>query len=64
LIEATVGEIKEAIVKLRKAMLDASRMLLGGFELATEDDIEPIVNPQRLAETETWIEVMNLLGLR
>lgn len=64
LVEATEAEINDAIVKIRKAMLDASRILLDGFELATEDDIEPIVYPRRLAETETWIEVMNLLGLR
>jgi DNA polymerase I len=64
LIEAIEAEVGAAIDNIKAAMAHASKMLLDGFELATEDKIERIVHPQRLAETETWIEVMNLLGLR
>lgn len=62
LIEAREEQIDNEIRRLQHAMSDASRLFLGDLELITEVH-GPIRFPERFEVTDTWREVMELLGV-
>lgn len=62
LIEAPEEHIDDEICRIQGTMGDASRLFLGGLELMTEVH-GPIRFPERFEVTETWREVMELLGV-
>jgi hypothetical protein len=60
-IETEICRMDEDIAMIREAMAEASRIVLGGFELQTK--AEPVVYPHRYADprgAEMWREVMRL----
>jgi DNA polymerase I-like protein with 3'-5' exonuclease and polymerase domains len=60
-IVAPVAEIEHAVERMQGAMRDASTLLLDGFELDT--DAEVIRYPDRFPATETWFEILKMVGL-
>jgi len=62
LIEAPIDELASAITTTQKAMGEASKIVLNGFELRT--DAERWTYPERYSDrrgTEMWNRVMTLL---
>jgi DNA polymerase I len=60
-IVAPVADIEDHIDRMRCAMRDASALILDGFELDT--DYKIVRHPERFPVTETWIEVLKMVGL-
>jgi DNA polymerase I-like protein with 3'-5' exonuclease and polymerase domains len=66
LINAPLERLEEDVARMRAAMAEASRAVLGGFELAT--DVKLIRNPQRYMDEERgrvmWERVGSLVAKR
>jgi hypothetical protein len=63
LIEAPLVELEEAVQATQQAMADASRAVLGGFELRSEAKV--FRSPERFQDERgkvMWATVMRLLG--
>lgn len=63
LIEADLADIEDAVIEMQRAMADASRVVLNGFELRSEARI--VRHPERLLDEKgeaMWNRVMNILG--
>ena len=61
-IETEIGRMQDDIATMREAMAEASRVVLGGFELGTK--AEPVVYPDRYADPRgvvMWEKIMSLL---
>lgn len=58
LIEASAAEIDDAVAACRTAMADASRVVLGGFEVGT--DAQVLRHPERLHTGEMWDRVTRI----
>jgi DNA polymerase I-like protein with 3'-5' exonuclease and polymerase domains len=62
LIEAPVVEIDEAVASTREAMAEASRIVLGGFQLRT--DVMQVLHPDRYMDRrgqKMWDKVWNII---
>jgi hypothetical protein len=63
LIEAPLGELDEAVATTKSFMKEASRIVLGGFELGS--DVKEVRYPDRYMDKRgvvMWNKVMNLIG--
>jgi DNA polymerase I-like protein with 3'-5' exonuclease and polymerase domains len=64
-IETEIGRMQDDIATMREAMAEASRVVLGGFELGTK--AETFVYPDRYADPRgaaMWEKVMSLLAAK
>jgi hypothetical protein len=63
LIEAPLGELDEAVATTKSFMKEASRIVLGGFELGS--DVKEVRYPDRYMDKRgvvMWDKVMALIG--
>ena len=61
-IETTVARVQDDVATMRKAMAEASRIVLGGFELRTKAEI--VLHPDRYMDPRgvvMWEKIMSLL---
>jgi hypothetical protein len=65
LIAARLERLEDDVAGMRVAMAEASRIVLGGFELRT--DVMRVCHPNRFSDargTRMWAQVMNLIAKR
>jgi hypothetical protein len=61
-IETTIAHMQDDVVTMREAMAEASRIVLGGFELHTKAEI--VLSPDRYMDPRgsvMWEKIMSLL---